>query len=299
MVSSIKQSLALLHLTRQSGSLALRDANLLNNLGLGASLILESLDGLTELSLVALDGLQTLRVGLVGMVQSNLKLINFSLELLLDTEGLTLGSLLSLNGGSKGLHGTGVVLPGVVELLLLLSNTPVNLLSDIGKLQLGAEDSVLLHLKSGLGLLQSTLELLLLLLQHAALFVQSMDGATTLTKLVEQILDLISQVLVLTLDNIQLLHRLLLGGLQAEQLRGVVASLILGSSNLSSKVSGLGLPLTKNLVKVLGTLLSDQSSSVHPLVLHGDVIQVGSKSALGLLGIGNLGAEDINKLLIF
>merc|ERR1711878_17389 len=297
-VGSIKQSLALLHLTRQSGSFALRDANLLNNLGLGASLILESLDGLTKLSLVALDGLQTLRVGLVGMVQSNLKLVDLSLELLLDTESLTLGSLLSLNGGSKRLHGAGMVLPGVVELLLLLSHTSVNLLSDIGKLQLGAEDSVLLHLKSGLGLLQSTLELLLLLLQHAALFVQSVDGAAALTKLVEQILDLISQVLVLTLDNIQLLHRLLLGGLQAEQLRGVVASLILGGSNLSSKVSGLGLPLTQNLVKVLGALLSDQSSSMHSLVLHGDVIQVSSKSALGLLGIGNLGAEDINKLLI-
>merc|ERR1719273_481359 len=148
-VGSIKQSLAFLHLTRQSGSLALRDADLLDNLGLGASLILESLDGLTELSLVALDGLQTLRVGLVGVVQTNLKLIYLSLELLLDTESLTLGSLLSLNGGSKRLHGTGMVLPGVVELLLLLSNTSVNLLPDIGKLQLGAEDSVLLHLKSG------------------------------------------------------------------------------------------------------------------------------------------------------
>merc|ERR1712079_508431 len=77
-VGSIKQSLALLHLTRQSSSLALRDANLLNNLGLGASLILESLDGLTELSLVTLDGLQPLRVGLVGMAQSNLKLIDLS-----------------------------------------------------------------------------------------------------------------------------------------------------------------------------------------------------------------------------
>merc|ERR1711933_679751 len=85
------------------------------------------------------------RVGLVGMVQSNLQLVDLSLELLLDTESLTLGSLLSLNGGSKRLHGAGVVLPGVVELLLLLR------------------------------------------LQHAALFVQSVDGAAALTKLVKQI----------------------------------------------------------------------------------------------------------------
>merc|ERR1719251_49102 len=97
------------------------------------------------------------------MVQANLKLIDLSLELLLDAEGLTIGSLLSLNGGSQRFHGTGMVLPGVVELLLLLGHTPVNLLPDIGKLKLGAEHSVLLHLKSGLSLLKSGLELLLLL----------------------------------------------------------------------------------------------------------------------------------------
>merc|ERR1712184_207346 len=62
----------------------------------------------------------------------------------------------------------------------VLGHTPVNLLPDIGKLKLGAEDSVLLHLKSGLSLLKSLLQLLLLLLKHASLFVQSMDGAATL-----------------------------------------------------------------------------------------------------------------------
>merc|ERR1719394_2080418 len=211
-VGSIKKSLGLLNLSRESSSLTLRDANLLSNLGSRASLILKGLDSLAELSLVALDGLQSLRVGLVGVVKTNLKFIDLSLKLLLDAETLTLGSLLSLNGSSKRLHSTGVVLPGVVELLLLLSNTSVNLLSDIGKLKLGAENSVLLHLKSSLSLLKSTLELLLLLFKHTALFVKSMDGASTLT----------------TLDNIQLLNGLLLGSLQTEQLRRVVTSFILG-----------------------------------------------------------------------
>merc|ERR1719394_503009 len=141
----------------------------------------------------------TLSISLVGMVKTNLKFIDLSLKLLLDTESLTLSSLLSLNGSSKRFHSTGMVLSGVVEFLLLLSNTSVNLLSDIGKLKLGAENSVLLHLKSGLSLLKSTLELLLLLLKHTALFVKSMDGASTLAKLVKEILDLISKVLVLTL----------------------------------------------------------------------------------------------------
>merc|ERR1712223_789259 len=151
---------------------------------------------------------------------------------------------------------------------------------------------------SCLTLASSSWELLLLLLKHTALFVKSVDGAATLTKLVKEVLDLISEVLVLPLDNIELLKGLLLGGLEAEQLRAVVTALILGGSNLSGEISSLGLPLTENLVEVLGALLSDQSSGVDTLVLHGDVIQVSGKPALGLLSVGNLGGQNINELLI-
>ena len=90
-------------------------------------------------------------------------------------------------------------LPGVVELLLLLSHTPVNLLLDLSKLELGAQDLVLLLLEGALGLLQSSLEFFLLLLQAAPLLVQVVDGAAALTELIQEILDLISEVLVLAL----------------------------------------------------------------------------------------------------
>merc|ERR1719367_2326112 len=133
--------------------------------------------------------------------------------------------------------------------------------------------------------------------ERSTLF-SSISRAASPTKLVKEVLDLISEVLVLPLDNIELLKGLLLGGLEAEQLRAVVTALILGGSNLSREIGSLGLPLTENLVKVLGALLSDQSSGVDTLVLHGDVIQVSGKSALGLLGVGNLGGQDINELLI-
>ena len=86
-------------------------------------------------------------------------------------------------------------LPGVVELFLLLSHTPINLLLDLSKLKLSAEDLVLLLLEGALGLLKGALELLLLLLEATPLLVQIMDGAATLTKLVQKILDLISEVL--------------------------------------------------------------------------------------------------------
>merc|ERR1719192_1980568 len=297
-VGSIQQGLALLNLARQGSSLTLRDADLLSDLSPGAGLVLKGLDGLTELGLVALDGLDSLRVGLVGVVQANLQLVDFSLQLLLDAESLALGSLLGLDGGSQGLHGAGVVLPGVVELLLLLGHTPVNLLPHVGKLQLGAEHLVLLHLQGGLGLLKSALQLLLLSLQHPPLFVQGVDGAASLTELIKQILDLVSEVLVLPLDNVQLLGGLLLGGLQAEELAAVVAALVLGGSDLGGEVGSLGLPLSKHLVEVLGSLLSDQSSGVHSLVLHGEIVQVSGLPALGLLSVGHLGGENIHQLLV-
>merc|ERR1712036_70841 len=149
----------------------------------------------------------------------------------LDAERLALGLLLGLQGCRHGLHGAGVVLPGVVELFLLLGHTPVNLL-----------------LEGALGFLQGALELLLLLLKATPLLVQVMDGAATLAKLVEKVLDLVSEVLVLALDNVKLLKSLILCGLQPEELRCVVATLVLGGGDLGRDIGGLGLPLAKNLV---------------------------------------------------
>merc|ERR1719432_124780 len=206
-LGAVHQGLALLKLAGEGGSLALGDADLLHDLGAGAGLVLVQLDGLLQLALVALDGLQALRVGLVGMVETNLELVDLTLKGLLDTEGLTLGLLLGLKRSRHRLHGAGMVLPGVVELLLLLGHTPVNLLLDLSKLKLGTEDLVLL----------------LLVLKATPLFVQVVDGAATLTKLIQKILDLVSEVLVLALNDVQLLQTLVASGLQPEELRGVIA----------------------------------------------------------------------------
>merc|ERR1719357_1810935 len=199
--------------------------------------------------------------------------------------------------GVVELHGTGMVLPGVVELLFLLGHAPVNLLLDLSKLKLGTEDLVLLLLEGALGLLQSSLELLLLLLKATPLLVQVVDGAATLAKLVQEVLDLVSEVLVLALDNVQLLETLVASGLQPEELGGVVAALVLGGSHLGRDIGGLGLPLAKNLVEVLAPLLGDEGSGVHPLVLHGKVIELVVHPGLGLLSVGDLGGEHVNQLL--
>merc|ERR1719383_265018 len=61
-----------------------------------AGLILIGLDGFSQLSLVSLDGLQTLSIGLVGMIKSNFKLIDISFKFLLNAESLSFSSLFCL-----------------------------------------------------------------------------------------------------------------------------------------------------------------------------------------------------------
>merc|ERR550539_979137 len=224
-LSRVEQSSGLLNLPGQGVGPAVSQAGSLGHLlAATAGLLVLSLS-LAQLALVSLDGLQSLVVGLVGVVQGDLELVDLSLQLLLDPETLSLGALLSVEGGLQGLHGTAVVLSGVVELLLLLGNPAVDLLLHLSKLQLGAEHLVLLGLQSALGLLKSSLELFFLSLKSAALFVQLVDGAASISQLVQEILDLVSEVLVLTADNVQLLVGLVKGGLQAEPLSVEVATL--------------------------------------------------------------------------
>ena len=88
-----------------------------------------------------------------------------------------------------------MISPSAGKLLFLLSHTPVNLLADLAELKSSTEDLVLLLLESSLGFLESCLQLLLLLLQVAPLLVQVMDGSSTLSKLVQQILDFVREIL--------------------------------------------------------------------------------------------------------
>merc|ERR1719225_242724 len=296
-VSRVQQSSGLLNLPGQGVGPAVSQAGSLGHLLAAAAGLLVLSLSLAQLALVSLDGLQSLIVGLVGVVQGDLELVDLSLQLLLDPQTLSLGALLSVEGCLERFHGTAVVLTGVVELLLLLGNPAVDLLLHLSQLQLGAEHLVLLGLQGALSLLQSSLELLLLSLQSAALFVQLVDGAASISQLVEQILDLVSEVLVLTADNVQLLVGLIQGGLQAEPLSVEVAALRVAGIKLRHQIVSLGLPLSNNLVEVAATLLGDHGSGVGPLVLHADLLQLSVHSGLGLLGGGNLGVESINVLL--
>merc|ERR1712156_245134 len=126
------------------------------------------------------------------MVKGNLQLIDVTLKLLLDAKSLSLCSLFSIKGCLKRFHSTHVILTSVFKLLNLLCNFPINLLANLSKLKLGPKNLILFLFKSSLSFFKSSLELFLLNFKTASLFVKLMDGATTITKLIKEILDLIS-----------------------------------------------------------------------------------------------------------
>merc|ERR1719322_1070190 len=124
-----------------------------------------------------------------------------------------------------------------------------------------------------------------------------MDGATTIAKLIKKILDFISQVLVLTTDNVKLFIGFIKSSLQTESLSIEVSAFGVAGIKFSSKVVSLGLPFSNNLVKVAATLLSDHGGGVGALVLHAQLLKLGVHSGSGLLSGGNLGVEALNDLL--
>merc|ERR1719150_1947626 len=105
---------------------------------LGPLLVLQLALSLPQVQLVRLDGPLGVGVGSVSALQVALQVQDISLKLLLHPESLSLGLGLSLDSGLHVLNTLVHVLLGDGELLVLLSHAAVNLLPDLGELQLAS-----------------------------------------------------------------------------------------------------------------------------------------------------------------
>merc|ERR1719232_476145 len=222
---------------------------------LGSLLVFQLGLGLSQLELVVLDGSLGVSVGSIGTLQVALQIQNISLKLLLHSESLSLGFALGLDSGLHVLNALGHVLLGAHELLVLLGHAAVNLLPDLGQLQLASQDLVLLLLQGSLSLGKSSLKLHLLSLHPLADFVNLVDGASSLADLIHDVLDLVGQGFVLTSNLVKLEDGLLVGRLDTEQFRGGVASLLLSIVKIHANAVNLLLPFSHNSVELLGLLL--------------------------------------------
>jgi hypothetical protein len=105
--------------------------------------------------------------------------------------------------------------------------------------------------KCSFSLLKSCLEFLLLNFKAAALLVKLVDRAASISKLVKEILDFISKIFVLALDNIELLNSLIPCSSEPEEFTVVVAALLLAGFKLGSKIINLGFPFSNNLKGII------------------------------------------------
>merc|ERR1719376_1719226 len=247
----------------------------------GALLLLQRGAELLDVGQVFLDLFHGLGVGAVGMVERDLQLVDVSLELLLHAKSFLLGLGLSLERSLHGFEGTGVVLAGVLEFLLLLGETAVDLLADLGELKLSADN----------------LGLLLLHFETATSFVELVDGFAALTKLVGEVVDLIGEKLVLTLESFDVLLRLLILGLELEELGRVGLGLGLAGDELGGEVLALGGPFGNELVELTLLLLHGGGVGIGTLNVNHEVLNLASKTVLGLLKRSALAKSLLNLLL--
>merc|ERR1719445_1571204 len=244
--------------------------------------------------LVRLDGPLGVGVGGVGTLQVALQIQDVGLQLLLHPESLSLSLGLGLHSRLHVLDGLGHVLLGGEELLVLLSHPPVDLLPDLGELQLAPQHLVLLLLQGTLGLGQGSLQLHLLSLHTLTDFVNLVDGAASLADLVHDVLDLVGESLVLAPDLIQLEDGLLVGGLDAEELGGGVAGLLLSVVEVHANAVDLLLPLANNSVELLGLLLHGAVEDLGLVQLGGHGVEVSLELGLVLLHLGQLGVQLVS-----
>merc|ERR1719201_3078089 len=254
-VCLLQQSAGLLQSILVGVALAVGDDQSVVGLLLGQLLALQLGLSLPQTELVSLDVALGLGIGSVGMLQVALKVQHVSLQLFLHPQSLSLALGFGLNSGLHVLEALAHILLGGGKLLLLLGDPALNLLPHLGELQLGTEDLVLLLLKSSFSFGKCSLQLHLLGPKALEDFVNLVDGAPALADLVHDILDFIAEVLVLPPDLVKLEHSLLVSRLHPEQLRGGVASLLLGRVQVHADGIDLGLPFANDPIELLGLLL--------------------------------------------
>lgn len=116
----------------------------------GAAFLYPRVSMYLEQALEALYLLLGLSGHAVGMAELDLHLVEVTLHLLLHPQGLVAAARLCVQGGLQRVHHPQVVALGLLHLLVLLGQLPLNLCLDLVELQLGPEDLALLMLQGGL-----------------------------------------------------------------------------------------------------------------------------------------------------
>merc|ERR1712127_696624 len=132
---------------------------------LGPRFLLKLGLNITNLQLVFLNSSLSLSIVGVCMFKSNLKVSNISLKLLFHPKSFSLSLGFNLKSRLHTLNSSGLSLPNHHKFIILLCQSALNLLPDLGQFQLRAKNLVFLLFQGSFGFLKSSLQLHLFSLQ--------------------------------------------------------------------------------------------------------------------------------------
>ncbi|KAF1751668.1 hypothetical protein GCK72_018222 [Caenorhabditis remanei] len=242
---------------------------------------------------VLLDGLLGVSVGAVGMIQSDFEIVDVALELLLDSESLLLLLGLGFESSLHALQSSLVVSASVLEFFLLLLDTFLNLTTDLGDFDLGSENLGFLGFEGSLGFIESLLELFLLNFELSDDLLELGNRSSSLSELIGEILDFLSQRLVLTTGAVEILAELIVGSLGLEEVSGKLTVVALSSIELRGEIVGLLLPFFNDLLELTTVLLIVSNLSGSLLYIRLSIVQVLHQLMANLLLRSDLGEESL------
>merc|ERR1711981_834648 len=153
--------------------------------------------------MIFLDSLLSILVGSISMFQSSFQFANIRFKLL-HPNSFSFSLAFSFKGTLHAINGLLEVLFGAQKFFLFLTNSSLNLLSHLSQFQLSSQNLVFFLFKGTLSFFQGSLELHLFGLQTLPNLVNFMDGSSSFTDLVHDILNLIAQCFVFLPYFIQL-----------------------------------------------------------------------------------------------
>jgi len=281
--SLLKGASEFLKLAREEVGSSVNNGNLFSEIfGVALRVVNTDLEVLVLL-LKSLHALLSFAALSVSMSKLNLKVVEVRFHLLLGSDSFTSGSDFGVEGGLHRFDSSLSVSSAVVDFLVLLGKSSLEVLLDLGNFNLESENLGFFRLDSGFSFFKGGLEFVSLNIDGSLVLLELVDRFAGFSELVGEVSDFFLEVLVFSFDSLKGVKGFFVGVLGLEKLGGEGSGFFLGLFEFGLDFFLLLLGFGKNLVEVSLLLVELGSGLSGSLELDGEVFDLSSLSRLGLL----------------
>ncbi|KAF1752205.1 hypothetical protein GCK72_018759 [Caenorhabditis remanei] len=230
------------------------------------------------------------KIGMItDLIQRSLFLFHLKLKL---SDGILKlfhsSAALSFQGDLHTLDGSAMVLSCILKFFFLFLKSLLNFTSDLRNFNLSTHNFGFFCFKSTFSLIESLLQLFLLDFESSAQLLKVVNRFSSFSKLISNILQFLSQSLVLTFDCFSLFSRFLKLVTETEGFSGSSTSFSLALFNFSNESLTLTTPFFENLIESFLFLFQRAGNRVGSISINLSIFQIMSQSLLVLLQCSNL-----------